>query len=51
MFFKSGQLVDQVMGAASKVDLKRRFDADRGVGRSIGALHPVLSRAPEGGAG
>lgn len=27
MFFKGGQLVDQVIGAASKVDLKKRFDA------------------------
>jgi hypothetical protein len=27
MFFKGGQLVDRVIGAASKADLKKRFDA------------------------
>jgi thioredoxin 1 len=27
MFFKSGQLVDQVVGAASKVEFKKRFEA------------------------
>jgi thioredoxin 1 len=27
MFFKGGQLVDRVIGAASKADLKKRFEA------------------------
>ena len=27
MFFKGGQLIDQVIGAAPKVELKKRFDA------------------------
>ena len=26
MFFKDGKMVDQVIGAASKADLKRKFD-------------------------
>ena len=27
LFFKGGELVDQVIGAASKADLKKRFDS------------------------
>ncbi|GJM43586.1 MAG: thioredoxin [Gemmatimonadota bacterium] len=27
LFFKEGQIVDQVIGAMSKADLKRKFDA------------------------